>query len=103
MNSDVMNWVFASPRARAIMTPHPDWERLAEQLQNWRCEDRRPGSPVERYSRYLRWSQAVSPDDGDLGRAVAFFTARTASRPDEPLWQTLCAAAATPHGPNPYD
>ena len=103
MNSAVANRIFGSPRVPINTASRPDWARLAKQLRMWKSEDRQAGGPIESYGRYLEWSRAASPDDDDLGRAVAFFTARTASPPDEPLWRILCAAAARPRAPNPYD
>jgi hypothetical protein len=103
MNSAAANRIFGSPRVPINTASRPDWARLAKQLRMWKSEDRQAGGPIESYGRYLEWSRAASPDDDDLGRAVAFFTARTASPPDEPLWRTLCAAAARPCAPNPYD
>ena len=65
----------------------PDWERLGLAIADVKSEDRQTGGPIESYGRYLN-GRGRLPDDDDLGRAVAFFTARTASPPDEPLWRT---------------
>lgn len=85
------------------MFGRPDWARLAQQFQIWSREEHPSGGTAERYDRYLGWSQSVSPADDDLARAVTFFRARTVPPPEAALWQTLCAAAAAPPQPNPYD
>src|SRR5215469_11836121 len=91
---------------RSIMSESadPQWSLLRHQVGSWRYDDRAPGTPLERYGRYLDWLETcVGPAEGSLAVALAYFLPHHWPPPERGEWQALCQVSARRTRPHPYD
>jgi hypothetical protein len=103
MQSAVAHRVFDT-RSGVELTLNPNWERLRQQAATWQRLDREPGSPLDRYGRYLEWAQhGTRYPDADLALAVAYFLPRSSPAPGTEDWLALCDVAMSASRPHPYD
>jgi hypothetical protein len=102
MQSVIAHRIFDA-RSDVEVALSPNWERLREQSLTWQRLHRTPGSPLERYGRYLDWAQTGTHPDADLALAVAYFLPRHSPSPVTTEWAALCDASTGATRPHPYD